>query len=45
MLRDLSEIIHPKYLTVNIQHIGTHITVSIHGFFFVFFFFSFLIVN
>ena len=44
MLRDLSEIIHPKYLTVNIQHIGTHITVSIHVFFFVFFF-SFLIVN
>ena len=41
MLRDLSEIIQPKYLTVNIQHIGTQITVSIHFFFF----FSFLIVN
>lgn len=37
MLRDLSEIIHPKYLTLNIQHIETHITVSIHVFVFFFF--------
>ena len=42
MLGYLSEIIHPKCLTVDLQHIGTHITVSVSVFFFIN---SFLIVK